>query len=143
MKVIDTRRLLGTDRDVNCPKGGFKSLRLLLEKDGMGYTVTKTIIPKGPPQKWHYKHHLETCFCVSGSGRLTNLNTGRSFIITVDMAYVLDKHDPHTFEALEDTVLICIFNPPLTGREVHREDGSYKNEGNVLWKTLSRLFTMF
>jgi L-ectoine synthase len=39
--------------------------------------------------------------------------------------YALDKHDVHYVKALEDTVLISVFNPPVTGREVHDADGSY------------------
>jgi ParB-like chromosome segregation protein Spo0J len=38
---------------------------------------------------------------------------------------VLDKNDPHWFEAHQQTVLICVFNPPLSGQETHQEDGSY------------------
>jgi L-ectoine synthase len=125
MKVVRVEDLYSTDREVDCPKLGFKSMRILLESDGMGYTLTKTLVPKGPPQMWHYKSHLESCFCVSGLGLLTSLETGERHVISPDSTYVLDKHDPHTFEALKDTVLICVFNPPLKGREVHQEDGSY------------------
>ncbi len=125
MKIVDVTKLHCTEREVDCPKGGFKSMRLLLEQDGMGYTLTKTYVPKGEPQFWHYKNHLETCFCIKGRGILKNLTTGEEHIIFPDMAYVLDKNDPHTFQALQDTELICVFNPPLSGREVHKEDGSY------------------
>ncbi len=125
MKVVDVEDLYGTDREVDCPKGGFKSLRYLLESDGMGYTVTMTEIPKGEPQMWHYKNHLETCVCIYGHAILINLETRERFRIRPGMAYVLDKHDRHSFQALVDTQLICIFNPPLKGREVHKQDGSY------------------
>ncbi len=111
---------------VECPNKGFISLRYLLAKDGMGFSLHKTIIPKGPPQHWHYKHHKEACFCVSGGGWLTNLKTGERHAIGPDSTYVLDENDNHTFEAVYDTVLISVFNPPVTGREVHREDGSYE-----------------
>lgn len=126
MKVTDVAHLFGTDREVNCPKGGFKSMRVLLQSDKMGYTVTKTFIPKGPPQFWCYKNHLETCYCIKGGGVLKNLTDGKEYAIFPDVVYVLDNHDPHTFQALQDTELICVFNPPLAGREVHREDGSYE-----------------
>jgi L-ectoine synthase len=125
MKVIKVNSLYQTEREVDCPKGGFKSLRVLLEQDGMGYTVTKTIIPKGEPQFWHYKNHYETCFCIAGRGVLTNLANNTQYTIEPDSVYVLDRNDPHTFQAIEDTVLICVFNPPLKGREVHKSDGSY------------------
>jgi len=125
MKIISIHELMGTDREVNCPRGGFKSIRALLAKDGMGFSLHKTIIPKGKPQHWHYTHHLEACYCISGWGVIRNLTTSKEFMIREDMIYVLDEHDDHTFEAIEDTILISVFNPPVTGKEVHREDGSY------------------
>ena len=112
-------------KEVCCPKGGFVSSRYLLEKDGMGFSVHRTYIPKGLPQHWHYKNHLEACYCVSGYGILTNLATGAVYGIAPNILYALDNHDDHTFQATEDTVLISIFNPPCKGSEVHQEDGSY------------------
>lgn len=125
MKVIRLNEIIGSERQVKCPNGGFISNRFLLESDGMGYSITKTIVPRGEPQHWHYKHHFESCYCIKGKGILTSLETGKSFIIQPDVVYVLDKNDDHTFEAIETTELICVFNPPLRGREVHQEDGSY------------------
>ncbi len=115
---------------VHCPKGGFVSCRFLVEKDKMGFAFTKTFIPKGSPQHWHYKHHLEACYCLSGKGILTDNTTLKQYDIVPESMYVLDKHESHFFQALEDTVLLCVFNPPLVGDEVHDLDGSYggKNE---------------
>jgi quercetin dioxygenase-like cupin family protein len=98
---------------------------MLLAEDGVGFSMTKTVLPRGEKQFWHYKHHMEACYCVSGCAEVTNATTGESYIINPDSTYVLDAHDPHYFEALEDTVLICVFNPPLTGQEVHGADGAY------------------
>ncbi len=39
--------------------------------------------------------------------------------------YALDQHDRRALVADEDLVMTCRFNPPVTGTEVHREDGSY------------------
>jgi ParB-like chromosome segregation protein Spo0J/quercetin dioxygenase-like cupin family protein len=124
MKVINTAEL-EESRIVNCPNGGFVSNRILLESDGMGYGLTKTVIPPGRVNRWHYKKHLESCYCVAGKGILINEKTQEYFSIYPDVTYVLDNNDPHTFEALEEVTLICVFNPPLTGQEVHQEDGSY------------------
>jgi mannose-6-phosphate isomerase-like protein (cupin superfamily) len=126
MKIIKTKEL-PDNRIVTCPKGGFISNRILLDTDNMGYTLTKTIIPVNGKQFWHYKNHLESCYCISGLGKITNKITGEEFTIEPDTTYVLDNHDPHYFEAIEETILICVFNPPLTGQEVHQEDGSYKS----------------
>lgn len=128
MKVIKTSDL-PKDRVVKCPKGGFVSHRILLEKDNTGYAMTKTVIPPKGKQFWHYKNHIESCYCVSGKGKLTNATTKKVFSIEPDTTYVLDKHDPHFFEALTQCVLICVFNPPLTGQEVHDKDGSYSLPG--------------
>jgi L-ectoine synthase len=129
MKVIITDCLKGSEKEVRCPKGGFTSIRILLKDDNMGYTMTRTTIPVNGPQFWHYKNHLESCYCVKGKGILVDLNNNIKYNILPGDCYVLDKNDPHTFEALEEVELICVFNPPLVGREIHDKDGSYKKEG--------------
>ena len=122
MIVTNINEIKGTDRDVQGV--GFNSLRLLLKKDGMGFSVHHTSIPKGTKETWHYKNHLEACYCVSGAAELES--GGNVYHIGSGSIYALDKNDRHTFTALTDVVLISIFNPPVTGREIHREDGSYE-----------------
>jgi len=123
MRIINTGSL-PESRKVKFHAG--ISHRILLADDGMGYTMTKTVIlPDAGKVFQHYKHHLESCYCVSGSAVLTDAETGESFEIGPDTTYVLSKNEPHYFEALEETTLICVFNPPLQGDEVHQEDGSY------------------
>lgn len=126
MKIVRINQLIDTSREVHGE--GFVSVRGLLAKDGMGFSMHKTIIPSSGGKKyhWHYKNHLEACYCIKGKGIITDLSTGIEHLITPDVIYVLDNHDNHTFEALEDTVLISVFNPPVTGNEVHKEDGSYE-----------------
>ena len=125
MIVRNIEDVIKENRVVSCPKGGFISNRYLLESDNMGFTMTRTVIPVNGVQTWHYKNHLEACMCISGKGILTNCETGEKHDITNGTMYALDKNDKHTFEALEPTVLICVFNPPLTGKEVHKKDHSY------------------
>lgn len=124
MKVFKMSSLTGTDRQVHCPRGEFISLRGLIKSDGMGYSVTKTIVSEGGPYLWHYKNHLESCYCISGKGILRD-STGNTYEVSPDTLYVLDKNDKHFFTASEETVLLCVFNPPLNGPEVHNNDGSY------------------
>jgi L-ectoine synthase len=123
MKVIKIDSLTGTARDVQGE--GFRSVRPVLAGEKMGFSVHKTLIDKGGPYHWHYKNHLEACYCISGGGILTNLKTKENFIIRPDTIYLLNDHDDHTFEALEDTVLISIFNPPVIGTEIHDKEGNY------------------
>lgn len=125
MKVIDVLKLHKTEREVKCPRGGFTSLRPLLESDGMGFSVTRTTVhPTDDWQMWHYKNHLEACYCIAGHGQLKEAN-GTVHDISPGVLYALDKHDKHWFKTAERVVLLCVFNPPLTGREVHGDDGSY------------------
>lgn len=123
MKVFTTNELCDS-RKIDFHAG--VSNRFLIESDGAGYSMTKTVIyPDAGRVFQHYKNHHETCYCVSGRATLTNAETGEEFSITPDTTYILDNNDPHYFEAHEETVLICTFNPPLVGNEVHQEDGSY------------------
>lgn len=123
MKIINANKL---PKDRVVPFDGGVSNRILLDSDNMGYTLTKTVIAVGRVNRWHYKHHLETCYCISGDATLTNEATGEQHSIGSGDCYVLDNNEPHTFEAHQETILICVFNPPLTGREVHQDDGSYE-----------------
>lgn len=123
MKIITEHSLVNTERDTH--PTGCRSIRIVVESDNMGFSIHKTIIPVGPPQHWHYKHHLEACYCIAGRGELRNLSTGGAHPITPGTVYLLDAHDDHTFQALEETVLISIFNPPVNGTEVHDETGNY------------------
>jgi quercetin dioxygenase-like cupin family protein len=127
MKVIRTQEL-PSDRKVEFHAG--VSNRILLDSDNMGYTMTKTVIEPGEKVFQHYKNHLESCYCVSGKATLTNDRTGEEFEISPDVTYVLDDHDPHWFQAHETTVLICVFNPPLVGKEVHDNSGSYSKKSD-------------
>ena len=123
MKIIKSNLVKGSEFDVKFTGGN--SLRLLTSKDKMGFGICETHVPKGGPHHWHYKNHLEACYCISGNGILTNLDNGEIFSINPGTTYALDLHDNHTFEALNDVVLISIFNPPLTGKESHDAEGNY------------------
>ena len=123
MIVRTTKSLEGTERDV--PFTGGTSIRLILAKDHMGFSFHEPRIKEG---KWHwcYKHHKESCFCVSGQGILHNLDTGEQHLIIPGTIYILDNHDNHEFEALKETVLLSVFNPPIVGNESHDENGNYE-----------------
>lgn len=122
-------RNIEESKTVECPKGGFTSHRLLLESDGMGFSITKTIIPAGRVENWHYKNHMEACFCIKGSGSVRAIGSEFQSIEPGTM-YALDKNDNHIFHAFTDVELVCVFNPPLTGDEVHMDDGSYRIKGD-------------
>lgn len=123
------KEITGTERDVNW--NGIQSLRLLLEKDNMGFSFSKTVIKPHKKHNWHYKHHLEACYCVSGRGYLISKETGEKFEYEPETIYILDKNDDHYFYAEEETYLVSVFNPPLTGLETHnKETNIYEMKSN-------------
>ena len=122
VKALDD--ILGTDRDVSVP--GWKSRRLLLASDGMGFLLTDTIIKAGTELELKYTHHLEACYCIEGQGQIRAADEGAWQPLSPFTIYALDQHDRHVVRALGANLrLVCMFNPPLSGSEVHREDGSY------------------
>ena len=124
MKIVRLEDIIGTERDVEGP--GWKSRRLLLKKDGMGFSFHDTTIPAGSELHLWYKNHLEAVYCVSGNGSIEDLATGEVHEIKDGTLYALDKNDRHILRGgSEDMRLICAFNPPVTGRETHDADGSY------------------
>jgi L-ectoine synthase len=125
MKIVRLQDVIGTEREVEGP--GWKSRRLLLEKDGMGFSFHETIIPAGAELRLWYKNHLEAVYCVGGNGSIEDLATGEVHPISDGVLYALDRHDRHVLRGgTQDMRLVCAFNPPVTGRETHDADGSYE-----------------
>lgn len=112
-----------TSRRVSAER--WESVRLLLADDGMGFSFHITTIEAGSEHTFHYKNHFESVYCISGSGTIEDIATGEVHDIRPGVMYALDRHDRHTIRCSEEMVLACCFNPPVTGKEVHREDGSY------------------
>jgi L-ectoine synthase len=123
MIVRDFNELKTSDRAVS--DAGWTSVRMLLADDGMGFSFHITTLKAGSEHTFEYKHHLESVYCISGKGAITDHATGETHDIRPGVMYALDKHDRHTLRADEDLVMACCFNPPVTGKEVHRADGSY------------------
>lgn len=103
----------------------WQSVRMLLANDKMGFSFHITTIYAGTETPMHYQQHLESVYCMSGKGRLVNRDDGKEFEIIPGTLYILDKHDRHTLFAEEELSLACVFNPPITGKEVHNSEGSY------------------
>ncbi|AHF01454.1 ectoine synthase [Thiomicrospira aerophila AL3] len=117
--------VIGTERDVKADNGNWVSRRLLLAKDGMGFSMHDTTIFAGTKTYIHYANHLEAVYCVAGKGEIEDLETGVTTQLEDGVLYALNGHERHYLSASEDMRMICVFNPPITGREVHDENGVY------------------
>ncbi|RXJ00383.1 ectoine synthase [Anaerobacillus alkaliphilus] len=123
MKVVKLEDIIGTNQEV---KGeNWTSRRLLLAKDGMGYSVHDTIIKAGTETHIWYQNHLEAVYCIEGEGEVVTLKDNKVHPITANSIYALDENDEHLLRAKTNMRMVCVFNPPITGQEIHDENGVY------------------
>jgi L-ectoine synthase len=121
-----------TSRKIVSPDGNWDSTRLLLKEDNMGFSFHITTIFKGVDFRMHYQNHLEAVYCVSGEGEVETLADGVKYPIKPGTLYVLDKHDEHKLRATSEMKMVCVFNPPLNGKEVHNAEGAYELDAEII-----------
>lgn len=123
MIVRTLAEIKGTDRDVTSKT--WNSQRLLLARDGQRFSLHETILYAGTETSMWYANHVEAVYCVGGEGELINDETGDVHPLSDGTLYLLDGHEHHRVIAHTDLRMVCVFDPPVTGREVHDEAGAY------------------
>lgn len=125
MIVKKLQDIVGTDDDVY--SNGWNSRRLLLKNAGMGFSVHDTVIEEGAELHMHYKNHLEAVYLIEGKGEIEVVEDGAVYPLEAFTIYALDRHDKHILRANKGSHMrmVCVFNPPVSGREVHGADGAY------------------
>jgi len=103
----------------------WESTRMQLKNDNCGYSFHITTIYAGTETHIWYQNHFESVYCISGEGEIETLADGKIYQIRPGTLYILDKHDEHLLRANSELKLACVFNPPLSGKEVHDENGVY------------------
>lgn len=126
MIVRTLEDILGTDRDVDT--ANWTSRRLLLRKDGMGFSVHDTLIKAGTETHMWYQNHLEAVYCIEGEGEVQTLADGKVYPLQPGTVYALNDNDEHVLRARTQMRMVCVFNPPVSGTEVHDETGAYPLE---------------
>ncbi|MFQ5700180.1 MAG: ectoine synthase [Myxococcota bacterium] len=115
--LVDTERHTRADT--------WESRRFLLAKDGMGFSMHDTVIHAGTETPMWYRHHLEAVYCIEGEGEIEVLPDGPIYAIQPGTLYALDGHEHHVLRAKTRMRMVCVFNPPCNGQEVHGPDGAY------------------
>lgn len=123
MIVRTLAEIEGTDRDVRSET--WRSQRLLLARDGQSFSMHDTVLYAGTETTMWYANHVEAVYCVGGEGELINDETGETHVLGDGTIYLLDGHEHHRIRASTDLRMVCVFTPPVTGREVHDETGAY------------------
>ena len=126
MIIKTIEEIKGTEAEVFTPN--WVSRRLLLKKDGMGFSFHETIVYAGTETHMRYLNHLEAVYCIEGEGEVEIIEDGKVYVIKPGTIYALDEHDKHILRAKTQMRLACVFNPPCTGSEVHDENGAYPLE---------------
>ncbi|GAB5452187.1 MAG: ectoine synthase [Halioglobus sp.] len=132
MIVRQLKQAQQSDRRVVSPDGNWESTRLLLKDDQMGFSFHITTIFAGADFRMHYQNHLESVYCMSGSGEVETLRDNKVYAIKPGTIYILDQHDEHILRAHSDMQMACVFNPALNGKEVHNAEGAYELEASPL-----------
>ncbi|MBR2567787.1 MAG: ectoine synthase [Paenibacillus sp.] len=122
MIVKHLDHIVNTEDDIDTST--WNSRRLLLKKDGMGFSMHDTLIKAGTETLIWYRNHVEAVYCVEGEGEIEVVD-GETYPIRPGTLYALDGHEKHLLRAKSQLRMVCVFNPPLTGREVHDPEGVY------------------
>ncbi|EHM24044.1 MULTISPECIES: ectoine synthase [Streptomyces] len=108
------------DESLSVDWGNGLSRRLLVESDGMGFTLADTVVNAGTSSRIQYREHLEAVYCFSGTGEIED-QEGVIHPIEPGTMYALNDHDAHciTAHAGQDLRLVSVFLPALRGPERH------------------------
>ncbi|WP_018180691.1 ectoine synthase [Jongsikchunia kroppenstedtii] len=123
MIVRTTAEITGTERDVAAED--WRSKRIVLADDGVGFSFHETTIAPNTVHEFHYRNHIEAVWLVEGTGTLTDLDNGQTYDLAPGSMYLLNGHERHQVATTTKMRMLCVFNPPVTGREVHDETGAY------------------
>lgn len=123
MIVRTLEEIVNSQREIKTET--WSSRRLLLKSDGVGFSLHDTIIHPGTETLIWYRHHIEAVYCIEGEGEVEVTDTGVIYPIRAGTLYTLNGHERHLLRAVTQLRMICVFNPPLTGRETHDAQGVY------------------
>ncbi|MDG0809131.1 ectoine synthase [Cohnella rhizosphaerae] len=122
MIVKHVSDIVGTKNEVDTPT--WDSRRLIVRSDGIGFSLNHTVIKPGTETQIWYKNHVEAVYCMDGEGEIEVIG-GETYPIRPGTLYVLNGHEKHLLRAKSAMTMLCVFDPPLSGTEVHDADGVY------------------
>jgi len=126
MIVRSLEEIENTDRDVRADNGNWESRRLILNNDAVGFSLHDTIIHAGTETLLWYKHHIEAVYCIEGEGEVETTENSAVYPIKAGTVYLLNGNERHWLRARTTMRMVCVFNPAVTGSEVHDAEGAYQ-----------------
>jgi L-ectoine synthase len=98
---------------------------LVLAAERVGFSLHDTVLAAGTSTDMWYRNHIEAVYCIEGCGTLEDHDNEKTYPLGPGTMYLLDGHEHHRVTAESDLRMVCVFNPPCTGGEVHDEHGAY------------------
>nr|AEJ36140.1 ectoine synthase [Prauserella alba] len=114
-----------TDTDADIKTDNWRSKRIVLAKDKLGFLGARDHALRGYRERFWYANHIEAVFITQGEGEVEDKATGEVHQLKPGSIYVLNNADKHQVRPRTEMKTVCVFNPPVTGREVHDENGVY------------------
>lgn len=113
--------------------GAATAVRLLLKRDGAGFSVSEARCPPGTGSDLWYKNHWEANVIRSGTARLEDSVDGRRWDLKPGDMYLVGPTDRHRVTVTSPDLLrvISVFNPPIEGVETHDADNAYPPTGPI------------
>ena len=84
-----------TDTDDDIKTENWRSKRIILAKEGVGFSVPETTLYEGTENYFWYANHIEAVFVTHGEGEIEDLATGEVHQLAPGSLYLLNDHDKH------------------------------------------------
>lgn len=125
MIVRTLDEITDTERDVEPDNKQWRSKRIVLANDKIGFSVHETVLQPGTVNDFWYANHIEAVFVTEGEGEVYDKDNDVTYTLAPGSIYVLNGNEKHQVRPKTLMKTVCVFNPPVTGREVHDEHGVY------------------
>ena len=118
-------------QELELADGAVVSTRYLTAADNLGFSLHGVRLRAGASLELWYKHHWEANLILEGSLDVTDHASGETHRLEHGTLYLVGPTDRHRIATRNGVHLISVFNPPLTGRESHDEDGAFPPTGPI------------
>ncbi len=115
MIIRSVSEVIGSERDVHGK--GWKSRRLVLADESIGYSLHETTLEPGVELRFEYRAHRETVYCIDGEGSVEDVVSGRRVPLRSGSMYSVGIGEPHVVRAETLVKVLCVFTPALAGAE--------------------------
>ncbi len=120
MIVRTLAEITDTERDVKTEN--WRSKRIVLADDGVGFSVHETVLDAGSVNDFWYANHIEAVFITAGEGELYDKDNDITHQLGPGSIYVLNGNERHQLRPRTEMRTVCVFNPPVTGARGARRE---------------------